>query len=201
MQDHDRENSLIIEDEQDDIAPSGSRKLGVATVAALCLTLVVGYQNCAGFKTKNLVGAGFLSSQSYDGLPTLDVALSDVNGLEVINNPCRDGQDVRLGIKSDRVYVDYLPQTLGGYDISEVSLYCSALISGPYEDCDYFKLEQHSSSMHYRDQIESGYYDYVKYRYNDLSDGVHEIYVYASAPNSENDMLSQVSRLAFQVCD
>lgn len=198
----DRENNLIIEeDEKDEATSGGSRKLGVATVAALCLTLVVGYQNCAGFKTRDLVGTGFLSSQSYEKLPLLDIALSDANGLEIINNPCEGGQDVRLGIKSDRIYVDYLPQILGGYDISEVDLYCSVVISGPYENCDYFKLEQHSSAIHYREQIESGYYDYVKYRYNDLSDGVHEMYVYASAPGFENEMLSQVSRLAFQICD
>ncbi len=200
---YDQEKTIILEAEKEDEGSSsgGARKVGAATVVALCLTLVVGYQNCAGFKTKDLVGAGFLSSQSYETLPVLDLALSDDNGLEIVSNPCRDNLDVKLGIRSDRIYIDYLPQILSGYDISEVALYCSAAISGPYEDCDLFKLEQHSTVTDYREQIESGYYDYVKYRYNDLSDGVHELYVYAAAPDLENEMLTQVSRLAFQICD
>ncbi len=200
---YDQEKTIVLQNAKDQKRPGGSRKVMALTVSTLCLTLVVGYQNCAGFHVRDM-GGSVLSSHSYDTLPVLDVTLSDGDGEEVTNNPCENSvSGVSKGIESDRVFVDYLPQVVSGYDILEVNLFCSNSIENStevYENCDTFKLEQNSTVHHYRNEIDSGYYDYVKYRYNDLSDGVHELYAYAAAP-ADNSMLTQITRLTFQVCD
>ena len=200
---YDQEKTIVLQNAKDNKRPGGSRKVMALTVSTLCLTLVVGYQNCAGFHVRD-IGGSVLSSQSYDTLPILDVTLSDGDGEEITSNTCDNMiSGVNKGIGSDRVFVDYLPQVVSGYDILEVKLFCSNSIDNSteaYENCDTFKLEPNSTVHHYRNEIDSGYYDYVKYRYNDLSDGIHELYVYAAAP-ADNSMLTQITRLTFQVCD
>ena len=198
----DQEKTVILQTEKHNSSRyGGSKKVALLTVTTMCLALVVGYQNCAGFKTKEF-GGGFLSSESYNALPELVLAVSDAQGIELVSNPCNPKADeAEIGITSDRVYVDYLPQTVSGYDISEVKLFCALYHDDYYQDCDFFKLEDNSSVTNYREQIESGYYDYVKYGYNNLSDGVHQFFVYAAPNDNSNDMLSQIAQVVFQVCD
>ena len=170
---------------------------------AFVLALTVSYTNCASFKVKNIDG-GFYSKSS--GLPELHHSIATVyfnderDMKRIKKNYCNPDEDFP-GVQSDEVYVDYFIDNLGYTTEEGLTLYCKLVDStDPYTPCEEFYLQNQASISNYiqYDNELDREVGFIRYKYENLQNNIYKFDVYAMI---NEDMLSDVARVEFQICD
>lgn len=183
--------------------PTNTRKRKSAVIfSALGLALVLSFQNCASMK----VETGELGFASKSSLPELEYAITtvyfnddrDMNRIK--RNYCSDGYNMP-GIQSDEIYVDYMIETLVVESLEDVELYCKLAESmDEFVTCEEFYLQNQASVSNYIQygEDESEDLNFIRYKYTNLENAVYEFDVFAGI---DETMLTEVTKVQFQVCD
>ena len=182
---------------------AGGRKNVTVAFCALMLAVVMSYQNCASFKVSEL---GDYHYSSNSALPDLKFAITTVyfhddrDMKRITKNYCHDGENMP-GVQSDEIYVDYIiDENINLDNLDDLELFCKLAESvDEYTRCEDFYLQNQASISNYIQYDEDGLgLNFIRYKYTNLENGVYEFDVYAS---TDSVMLTDVTKVRFQICD
>ena len=182
--------------------PKSTRKRKAVVFSVLGVALVMSFQNCASMK----VETGELSFSSKSSLPKLEHAITTVyfgddrDMKRIKKNYCSDGYNMP-GIQSDEIYIDYIFGNLEVESLEDVVLYCKLAHSmDEFTQCEEFYLQNQASVSNYIQYGGDGSEDlnFIRYEYTNLENAVYEFDVFAGM---DDTMLTEVTRVQFQICD